>query len=207
MKGSWDSDRDPLVALRRGDPSLFEEFVRVEAGTLIAFFRRLGADRTEAEDLSQEVFLKLYRSAPSYQRQSAFPSFALRVARNAWIDRRRRRGSRPELRSIDGGPGSGAEETGQGASLAATLESREPAPWSALTRDDEARLLREALAKLPPAQSVVFDLAVVQRLPYPEIADVVGIPVGTVKSRVFNAVRALRELLGKSHSQSGEEST
>ena len=194
MKGTWDSDRDPLVALRRGDPVLFEEFVRSEAGTLIAFFRRLGADRTEAEDLSQEVFLKLYRSATSYQPQRAFSSYALRVAKNAWIDRRRRRGARPELRSIDGLVDADSDEAG--ASLSATLESREPAPWSRLARGDEAQRLREALAKLPDAQAVVFDLAVVQRLPYPAIADVLGIPVGTVKSRVFNAVRALRELLG-----------
>lgn len=203
MKGSWDSDRDPLVALRRGDPVLFEEFVRSEAGTLIAFFRRLGADRTEAEDLSQEVFLKLYRSATTYQPQSAFSSYALRVAKNAWIDRRRRRGARPELRSLDGVAGAGEEEIGP--SLSATLESREPAPWSRLTQGDEARRLREALAKLPDAQAVVFDLAVVQRLPYPEIADALGIPVGTVKSRVFNAVRGLRELLSGTQTATGGE--
>jgi len=191
LKGSWNADRDPLVALRRGDASLFEEFVRDEAGTLTAFFRRLGAGRAEAEDLSQEVFLKLYSSAPNYQAQSAFEPFALRVAKNAWIDRRRRSAARPEPRSLDGGP----RDDDEGPSLAETFESREPAPWSGLVRRDEGRRLRHAIARLSAAQAVVFELAVVQRLPYPEIAGVLDIPVGTVKSRVFNAVRALRSAL------------
>jgi DNA-directed RNA polymerase specialized sigma24 family protein len=101
LKGTWDDDRDPLAALRRGDPALFEAFVERESASLHRFFLRLGAGRQEAEDLVQEVFLKLYRSAPGYDARSAFGAYALRVARNAWIDRRRRRGVRPEGRSLD----------------------------------------------------------------------------------------------------------
>jgi RNA polymerase sigma factor (sigma-70 family) len=101
LKGHWDADRDPLVALHNGDPAPFEDFVRSEAGTLIAFFVHLGAERSEAEDLAQETFVKLYKSATHYEPRAAFSSYALRVARNAWIDRRRRAAVRPGGVSLD----------------------------------------------------------------------------------------------------------
>ena len=196
MKGAWDFDRDPLAALRRGDPTLFEEFVRCEAGTFIGFFRRLGAERSEAEDLAQEVFLKLFRAAETYQAKSAFEAYSLRVARNAWIDRHRRRGARPRLRSFD--QDSGEEGTGLG-DFAGPSED----PGRALAAREDARALRAALAGLSRAHAAVFELAVVQERPYAEIAELLGIPVGTVKSRVFHALRKLRAAL-ETEDEAGE---
>lgn len=188
MKGTWDADRDPLAALRRGAPALFEEFVRVESGTLLGFFQRLGAERGEAEDLAQEVFLKLYKSAPTYSAQSRFSSYALRVARNAWIDRRRRRAVRPEGRSL--------EDAGEGqASLLERLPARSADGASRAEQAEERARLNAALRQLPESHASVFELAVVQGLPYADIAAALDIPVGTVKSRVFNALRKLRDAL------------
>jgi RNA polymerase sigma-70 factor (ECF subfamily) len=189
LKGHWDADRDPLVALHNGDPAPFEEFVRSEAGTLIAFFVHLGAERSEAEDLAQETFVKLYKSAPHYEPRQAFSSYALRVARNAWIDRRRRAAVRPGGVSLD-------EQTDDGA---APLGERLTAPASdvlalASLSEDRARL-RLAIAQLPAAHAAVFELAVLRELPYASVAQTLGIPVGTVKSRVFHALRKLREFL------------
>lgn len=186
MKGTWDDDRDPLAALRRGDPALFEAFVERESATLHRFFLRLGAGRQEAEDLVQEVFLKLYRSAPSYDARSAFGAYALRVARNAWIDRRRRRGVRPEGRSLDE-----LELAGEGGAPA----SDGPDPTLPAERREEVERVGRALAQLSPAHAEVVELALVQGLPYAQIAEVLDIPVGTVKSRVFHAVRRLRAVL------------
>ncbi|MEM8713369.1 MAG: sigma factor, partial [Planctomycetota bacterium] len=98
MKDSWDGERDPLAALLKGRQGPFEAFVRAETRTLLGFFARLGAGRSEAEDLTQETFLKLYRlavpdlslaprgtsgtpSAPAYQARGQFRGFAFRVAR------------------------------------------------------------------------------------------------------------------------------
>jgi RNA polymerase sigma-70 factor (ECF subfamily) len=191
LKGTWDADRDPLVALARGDPAPFEQFVRTEIGTFLGFFQRLGADRGEAEDLAQEVFLKLFRSAPTYAPQQRFSSFALRVARNAWIDRRRRRAARPVDGTLDGG----ADDAKEGA-----LIERLPAPGrevaSLASSAEEGRRLAAAIRTLPESHRVVFELAVVQSLPYADISSTLGIPVGTVKSRVFNALRKLRDVLG-----------
>ena len=179
MKGTWDSARDPLAALRRGDPALFEDFVRTEAATLVGFFRRLGAGRAEAEDLAQEVFLKLFRQAPTYDPRGAFEAFAMRIARNAWIDRRRRRAARPRTET------------------ALELEPAGPAadPGAGATAREEAERLRRALAQLSESHALAFELGVVQGRPYAEIAAELGIPVGTVKSRVHHAVRRLRAAL------------
>ena len=202
MKGSWENDRDPLASLRRGDPALYEEFVRTEAGTIVRFFRRLGASLQDAEDLTQEVFLKLYATAARYEPRQAFPAYALRVARNAWIDRGRRSAARPRTRSLSA-PGDAPSPRARGEAGGRALEqvlggdARRPAPdpGSALERGEQLARLRRAVESLSEAHASVFELAVVQGLPYQEVAEVLEIPVGTVKSRVFNAVRRLRSQL------------
>ncbi len=184
MKASWAGDRDPLVALGRGQPGLFEAFVRTEAATLIGFFQRLGESRVEAEDLAQEVLLKLYRHSASYQPQGTFEAFAMRIARNAWIDRRRRDAARVAARAWSALEAEPAEPTAQRAEPERRL----------LKREERARLSR-ALTRLSANHALIFELAVVQGLPYPEIARELDIPVGTVKSRVFHALRYLRDEL------------
>ncbi len=178
MRDRWDGDRDPMAALRRGEPILFEAFVRREAATLLGFFQRLGAPRHEAEDLVQEVFLKLFRSVANYAPCSAFSAFTLRVARNAWIDHRRR----------------GAMHQG-----GVTQAGEIPDPCQPAVVREESERLQGCLVRLSDAQRIVFELAVVQELPYAQIAEVLGIPVGTVKSRVFHAVRRLRAVLAGEH--------
>jgi RNA polymerase sigma-70 factor (ECF subfamily) len=192
LKGIWDFDRDPLAALRNGAPDLFEEFVRTEAGTFVGFFRRLGAGRAEAEDLTQDVFLKLFRSAPTYEARSAFGAYALRVARNAWIDRRRRAAVRPPAQSVHGVHEDGGEAIEPGIAI------DEPGPDERAGSREELRRLEAAVQSLPERHLSVFELAVVQGLPYAQISKLLDIPVGTVKSRVFHAVRRLREMLERS---------
>jgi len=192
LKGTWDLDRDPLAALRDGDTRLFEEFVRTEAGTLVGFFRRLGAGSSEAEDLTQEVFLKLFQSARTYQPQRAFGAYALRVARNAWIDHRRRTAVRPSAAAAQ------AEDEDRAGDPFARLASAEPTPETVAERRDELLLLAAAVRELPERHLAAFELAVVQGLPYAEIGELLDIPVGTVKSRVFNAVRRVRAALERS---------
>lgn len=185
MRGSWDGERDPLAALAAGDAALFEEFVRAEVGTFVGFFRRLGAGHHEAHDLAQEVFLKLFQHSRRYRPSERFPAFAFRVARNAWIDRGRRRAAR------GGGRVHAAGTVGEVEGLAPPRDEDEP--------DDElagrARRLVRALGELSEAHRSVFELAVLQELGYQEVSALLGIPVGTVKSRMFHAVRRLRAAL------------
>lgn len=183
--GSRDESPDPLDALRAGDPQPFEAFVGQWTGRLVGFFRRLGAERSEAEDLTQDVFLKVYRSSSTYQARSALSAYVLRVARNAWIDRRRRQGARPITQA--------QEAQGDGELPPQWPDPHAQDPRSALEQDEQTRRLRAALARLPALHAEVFELAVLQERPYAEIAQLLDIPVGTVKSRVFHALRKLRE--------------
>lgn len=182
MKGDWDADGDPLVALQNGDPSVFDAFVRSETPTFRGFFRRLGAAADEAEDLVQEVFVRLVRYAPRYRAQDRIEAFCFRTARNVWIDSRRSRGLRR------------AESADTREELARVSDgAREPI--EPLAEKEEAQRALRLLERLPEGQRMVFELGVIAERPYPEIAAELGIPVGTVKSRMFNAVRRLRDLL------------
>lgn len=188
MRGAWDEPtQDPLSALRDGDPTPFERFVVLEAATLLGFFRRLGAPAEEAEDLAQETLLKLYRNAQRYEARERFSSFVFRVARNAWIDSQRRRSVRPE-RAAGGG---GDDDPDR----AARVTAEQPEAGAGLDSRTRAAALLDALGALPEGQRAVFELGALQGLPYEEVSEVLGIPVGTVKSRMFHAVRRLRERL------------
>lgn len=188
----WDLDGDPLAALRAGDPRPFEAFVSASAPTFLAFFDRHGAGAAEAEDLTQDVFLKLFRNATHYQPQGRFAAYAFRVARNAWVDQARRRGGALEsFRPAD------ADDDAESSPASTSSTGPEADPGRRLARREETERLLDALRGLPDSQRTVFELGVIEELPYAVIAESLEVPVGTVKSRMFHAVRKLRALLGE----------
>ena len=178
----WQLPIDPLLALQHGDAAPFESFVRSHARTMMAFFQQRGAPPARVEDLAQEVFLRLHQGAARYRPEERFSSYCFRVARNVWIDECRRTAVRPELAR-------GGEADDE--------EPREPVapptdPLAGLVEGEEAEGVARLLATLPDAHREVFELAVLGELSYGEIGALLSIPVGTVKSRMFYAVRRLR---------------
>ncbi|MEZ5980020.1 MAG: RNA polymerase sigma factor [Planctomycetota bacterium] len=170
---------------------MFETFVRSETPTFVGFFRRLGAAADEAEDLTQELFVRLVRGAPRYEPKDRLEAFCFRTARNVWIDDRRAKGVRRTVRAtVDDDP-------------LARVASEAPEPDVPAGDREEARLALGLLAELPDAQRLVFELGVLQEMPYAEIARTLDIPVGTVKSRMFHAVKRLRELLERPSRKGG----
>lgn len=205
--GDWDLGVDPLAALARGDRGPFEAFVRTHARVLVAWFRRQGAGLHRAEDLTQDVFLKLHSHAPRYRAEERFPAFCLRVARNVWIDDCRRRGVRPEGLSLESArdPDRTALVEALGPERVRLGPRPAPSPVRGATLSESVERLRAALAELPVHHREVFELGAIEGLPYPEIAATLGVPVGTVKSRMFYAVRRLREVLGDGPDEGGAE--
>lgn len=193
MKDSWDGAEDPLAALRAGRSGPFEAFVTSETGTFLRYFARLGASRSEAEDLAQETFLKLFRSSAqiaqstdaAYDARGQFRGYAFRVARNVWIDRVRRGSS--DRRT--------APEPVEGEADPGPADARAERPDESAMRDEASQRIRRAVAALPESHRVVFELAVIEELPYAEIAESLDIPVGTVKSRMHTAVGRVRRAL------------
>lgn len=175
--------QDPLEALQAGDPAPFEDFVRRFAPRLLGWFERSGAHRAEAEDLTQESFLRMYQRIHTYVPQGRPEAWALRIARNAWIDRRRRDGARPW-------------RSGDTQEMSPLVADDQQGPVEVAAEREETEALQAALATLPEGQREAFELGVLQGLVYAEVSEVLGIPVGTVKSRIFHAVRRLQGLLG-----------
>jgi RNA polymerase sigma-70 factor (ECF subfamily) len=155
------------------------------AGPVLAFVERMCRDRAQAEDVTQEVFLRVWRAAPRYEPTAKFSTWIFQIARNAWLNEREKRLRRPtpvELESSD------AESGAVGSPAAPASSSPEK---SALDRELAERI-DAAVRKLPEKLREVWMLGAVQGIPYPEVSEILGIPVGTVKSRMFQAVRLLR---------------
>ena len=188
MNKNWNGDRDPLAALAAGNSDLFESFVGSEMGTLLGFFRRLGGSQAEIEDLAQDTVVKLYRSAHLYSSSNRFEAFVFRTARNVWIDSRRKAGIRSNLIS---------DSTEEGSAALMSIESEEREPFESIEGVERAEMLRSAVAQLSANHRMAFELGVMQGLPYSEVGEILGVPVGTVKSRVHNGLTKLRDILGR----------
>jgi len=173
---------DPLLmslVCRDDDHRAFSELVRRYEKKLLNFFARSGV-QYDAEDLTQQTFLRLYRYRDRYSPSGAKVStFLFILARQVWIDELRKRKRRERL----------AEEFAQ------EVGDLVAPPAADMVAGGGAVDLNDALAKLPPGMRRVVELGVYQDLPYAEIAEILEIPEGTVKSRMFNALALLRGML------------
>ena len=174
---------DLLARFRAGEAAAFDQLVFLLGPRLKGYFLRQGAGEATAEDLTQNVFLRAYQQAGRYHEEGRLPAYFLRIARNLWIDHCRRQ------------RGGGAQDSSAGLEDA---PADDPGPEQRAAAADRAALLRAALAALDPEGREILELAVVQALPYRDVAAVLEIPVGTVKSRVFYALCRLRARLAGS---------
>lgn len=192
-------EEDLLARFRDGDPATFDGLVLRFQDSLVGFFYRLCWDRYLAEDLTQEVFIRMVRASKSYRPTGRLDTFVFRIARNLWIDQVRVRTARPAQTSLD------RPLAEDGDSLGTRIAGQGPGPTEQVEAQEERRLLREALEELSPAHRLVFELAVYQELPYKEISQALDIPLGTVKSRMFHSLRQLRDRLSHTERQVEKE--
>lgn len=187
-KRTVDPDRDPdlLVGYRDGDPHAFRALVDHYQARMVQFFYRLCWDRDRAEDLCQELFLKLMQGCRRYRPEGKLSTFVYRVATNLWIDHYRAQRPQRRLFSLDQAAYDGP---------AMEVAGNEPRPEQVVLDDEEKARLRKALETLTEPHRIVFELAVYQERPYAEISELLGIPIGTIKSRMHNAIAALKTIL------------
>jgi RNA polymerase sigma-70 factor (ECF subfamily) len=190
------SDEQLLAAYRGGDVRAFERLLARYERPIWSFLRRFVRDAEAAEDLLQEVFLRVVRDAqdsgPAWKGEAKFSTWLYTIARNLCIDRARRtavRGS--DSPSIDGSTGADPET--------ATLHERIAAPGpstdAVVAGREAARRIDRAVAELPDDQREVFLMREVMELPFAEIASLVGASEPTVKSRMRYALEKLRAAL------------
>ena len=165
-------DTELMQLTRRGDRRAFAEIIRRYQRPLVNFFRRMGARTDEVDDLVQDAFLRVFAYRRRWRPTGKFRNFLYVLARHAWADLARKGVRRPET-----------NETALGA---ATVNSE--------TGDADARMdVQAALVVLSQKLRAVVVLNVYQGLKYREIAEVLDIPLGTVKSRMHLALRQLKE--------------
>ena len=159
-----------------GSETAFVALIRRHQGALLNFFVRMGA-RAEGDDLVQETFLRLFRYRSRYRPTARFTTFLYVLARNTWADMGRKAMRRERL--------------AHRLQVQVEIDSQiQPAPPPANHLDVQA-----ALSRLSPKLREVIVLNVFQGMRYQEVADVLNIPLGTVKSRINMALHALREAL------------
>jgi len=172
------SDHDLLRDMAAEDPTAFPALVERWRSRVVNFLLSRGADHGSAEDCAQETLLRVYGYRHSYRPEAPFTAFLFTVARNALLDWKR---SRARHRDREGSDDALA---GQAAPAAGV--------------DSVERLdLAAAVLRLPRRLAEVVELGAVRGLPYQVVGTLLGIPEGTVKSRMFHAVRELRRLLGE----------
>jgi RNA polymerase sigma-70 factor (ECF subfamily) len=185
------SDGELMVAFQEGDQDAFATLYDRHGRALVNFFYKMCYDRALAEDLMQDTFLKLLRARGKYRPEASFKTFLYTVAKNLWIDRHRSQKAAPKTVSAE------LRVQEDGATLGDLLEANAESPVGRLADREAADLVRTALLGIPEAQRIVFVMAEAQGLRYREISDILGIPVGTVKSRMNAAVTQLRGMLGR----------
>lgn len=185
------SDEDLLSRFRGGQRDAFAVLVRRYEGELYGYLRRYLGDSDLAEDVFQNTFMQVFSKIAQYEAGRPARPWLYAIATNQAIDALRRQGKHQAV-SLDQGRADGSG-TGQLAQLVGLLESRNPGPLDAAAGEERRQIVRNAVERLPDFLKQVVLLAYYQGLKYRDIADILAIPVGTVKSRLHTALLRLQE--------------
>ncbi len=172
-----ESDSDLMVQVSQGRVAAMGELFERHHAALYRFCLRLTGNRAESEDLVQDVFMKMLKHKDSFKHDQAFTPWMYRIAHNVAVDHLRRssRAAQPE-EDLD------------------TRPSELPGSEERVAEHEQVSLVRRALLALPPDRREVLLMSRYEMKSYEEVAEALGVSVGTVKTRVHRAVRQLREL-------------
>jgi RNA polymerase sigma-70 factor (ECF subfamily) len=165
-----------ITQAQRGDRRAFGELVRCHRKGVINVVYRMCGDSNLAEDAAQEAFIRAWKHLPNYRPRSPFRNWVYRIATNAALDALRR-----ERATVD------ADDL--------PLASSEAGPEASLEAEEKSTRVKQAVLALPEASRAAVILREYEGLSYKEIADTLGIPIGTVMSRLNYARKRLREAL------------
>ena len=165
------------VRYQRGDRKTFEGIVQLWEPSLFYYLRRLAPSEADAWELLQETWLKLFRSLGSLRDPQAFPAFLYKTARNTALSRLRKRG----LAEVENDAG----------------EVHDESAGDDISAFDNAEEVHRALDQLPLLQREALTLYFLEDLSLDEMAALLEVPLGTVKSRIHNAKAAMRNILSQ----------
>jgi RNA polymerase sigma-70 factor (ECF subfamily) len=181
--GEGNVDRELVQKVQRGDKNAFDVLVRKYQFKIIKLISRYVHDPSEALDVSQEAFLKAYRALPGFRGDSAFYTWLYRIAINTAKNYLVAQGRRPPGSDVD------AQEAEQyeGQSFLKEYET----PERLLLKDEIEETVFKAIEELPEDLRTAITLRELEGMSYEEIAQTMGCPIGTVRSRIFRAREAI----------------
>lgn len=186
------TDTALIARCQKADIVAFNEIVGRYKGKIYNYLYRMTGNAEDAEDLTQEVFVRMYSHIHTFRAEASLSTWLFRIAGNLCVDAfRRKKKERGVVSSLDA-PLYNDEEDGGATRDVPDIKA---APEILFSRKELGGQIEEALAKLPAKLRSAVVLHDIEGLSYEEIAEVEKIPLGTVKSRIFNARVALRSAL------------
>ena len=184
-------DREVVALAKAGKETAYRELLSRYERPVFSLIYRMVRDRALAEDLAQETFIKVLNALDSYRPEFKFSSWIFKIANNAAIDQLRKR----ELNtlSLDGAPGARTAEEVEATALQAV--DRTESPLAELESRELGSEIEQAIGRLRPEYRTAILLRHVEGRAYEEIAEVMDLPLGTVKTYIHRARLELREYL------------
>lgn len=185
------SDQDVVVRARDGEEAAYRELVRRYERPVFSLIYRMVRDREIAEDLSQETFIKVLNAIASYRPEFKFSSWVFKIANNTAIDHLRRK--ELDTLSLEGSPHAATPEAMEATAL--QLGTERASPLDHVAARELGGEIEAAINRLRPEYRSCILLRHVEGRAYEEIAEILGLPLGTVKTYIHRARNELRVLL------------
>ncbi len=185
------SDPEVVAVARKGSEAAYRELMSRYERPVFSLVFRMVRDRETAEDLSQETFVKVLNNLDRYSPEFKFSSWLFKIANNLTIDHLRRR--RIDTISIEGAPDAVTAESARATSIA--VVSQDESPLEELESKELGTAIERAIGKLRPEYRACIMLRHVEDKSYEEIAEIVKLPLGTVKTYIHRARHELRAAL------------
>jgi RNA polymerase sigma-70 factor (ECF subfamily) len=182
------TDQEVVLLARGGREAAYRELVRRYERPVFALIYRMVRDRELAEDLAQETFVKALNAIESYRPEFKFSSWIFKIANNAAIDHLRRR--ELDTLSLDGSPHAETPEAMQATAL--QIGARQESPLDAVEARELGGAIEAAIGRLRPEYRSCILLRHVEGRAYEEIAEILDLPLGTVKTYIHRARNELR---------------
>jgi len=181
-----EDDRKIIARCLNGERGAFEELLNKYRGKVYSICLRMVRNPVDAEDIAQEVFIRVFSALDRYDPAYPFSAWIYRITANLCIDFLRREKDRPV--SID------KPISGEDGDYRWQLPSGDAGPDRIIHMEEMFAVLEEALAQIPEQYRMILLLRHEEHLSYEEIADVLGIPIGTVKARIHRARNMIRKI-------------
>ena len=184
------AERLLLARLKDRDEQAFDEIVRIHGDKVFSLVFRMIGNRAEAEDITQEVFITVFKTIESFRGEAKFSTWLLRIAANHAKNRIKHLARRP-TEGVD--PNDVSEVRVVPDRPAPPVQARIDTPDAILEAAQTDRLMQEAIANLAEDQRLLVVLRDVEEMAYQEIEEITGLPEGTIKSRLHRARMAIKE--------------